>query len=739
MTKNIRASVFPSRLRLKPGDSRAKFEVTVVNDSEQFAAFQLELLAPGYATDPNRKWYRTEPRICAKKPPGAKTVFSVSILEAPIPGFVGRIEIIIRVFSLEFQGDARQPISLDIEPSEAYLILELPAPRLQAYPRNPIEIPVRIYNPRRQVSDVSLNLLGLETAWLPEGGHQQLIIPAGEKSIVHFRCQPPSPAVAPCADYEFTVEAMPSDGLMTSVAGTLEMLPAGFVEFDCLAKQQQIPKKRKFFTSWKSPPVTYQLRLENTSNLWQDIEVKLGGRDQKHCHTELTPETLILDPAEKSNVDLVVRKRRPWLGLTRRLLLEAEIDLKNTGNINSQVVPNPKSQLLELKVLPIIPPWLQALIALLLLLLLWLYLTRTPPGHLQPVTTVQISGDAGTVMSGSRDQTIRRWRVINGKLDYVGKLADTGKAVRVLRYRPLNNNIVAAGLENGEIQFWDILSSRKLRTLSYRKDDRVFGLAYTQDSRYIYSAHGSGRVLEWNLEDNQNRQPKRQIYVGFTIQAVVLSETPGTKLLIIAGRFNQLALWDLQSNRVYQVDYRYFNNADTQIASQNHYIESIATVGSTLATADNQGYITLWNLAERSCLPPRNAPLTGNQSKPNPSPERTCKIPILDQWNNGQQGRPVRSIALTGNGCYLASTGDDGRIMLWPLTASGKRIPETEGVRREIIVDQLNALLNSIDVTIQQGNILVANDDFYNTIRFYRLKEQGLNPFCQDQPANLDN
>jgi WD40 repeat protein len=747
MTNRINADIFPRRLRLKPGRSLATFTVTVINESSQFAAFQLELLAPGYTTDQNRKWYSTEPRVSAKKPPGDRTVFSVSILEAPIPGFVGRLELIVRVFSLEFQDEARRPISIDIEPGESYLILELPAPRLQVYPRNLIQIPVRVYNPRREVSDVSLNLLGVDSTWLPEGAYQRLVMPAGQQAMVHFLCQPPNPALAPCADYPFTVEAMPSDGLLTTADGILEMLPAGFIEFSCDRKQQQIPKKRKFFITWKSEPVTYKLQLENTSNLWQEIELKLEGQDLKGCKTDLVPDNLILDPAEKSDVDLVVHKKRPWLGLARRLLLEAEIHLKDTTNINSQVVPNPKAQLLELKVLPIIPPWLQAAAALLLLLLLWLWLNQTPPRHLDPVTTVQLSGDAGTVMSGSRDQTIRRWRVNEDKLDYAGKLADTGKAVRVIRYRPLLNNVVAAGLENGEIQFWDILSSKNLRTLSYFKDDRVFGLDFTQDSHYIYSGHGSGRVLEWNLEVGKTK-PTRQIYVNFAVYAIALSENIDERILIISGRYNQLALWDLRSNRVYQVKYQHLapeatpdaagesqNSYVTPISGQNNYIESIATTGSTLATADNQGYITLWNLAERSCLGSA-AKLKGkSQAKgQNKSNDKNCEIPILNQWNNGHQGKPVRSVALTSNGCYLASTGDDGRVMLWPLTTSGKRIPENsenETARREIVVDSLDTRLNSVDVMILQNNILVTNDDYDNRIRFNRLSEKGLNPYCQ--------
>lgn len=283
--------------------------------------------------------------------------------------------------------------------------------------------------------------------------------------------------------------------------------------------------------------------------------------------------------------------------------------------------------------------------------------------------------------------------------------------------------------------------------MSYKKDDRVFGLDFTQDSRYVYSGHGSGRVLEWNLEVGKTK-PTRQIYVNFAVYAIALSEKLDERILIISGRYNQLAIWDLRSNRVYQVKYQHLapeatpetegkpqQSYVTPISGQNNYIESIATSGSTLATADNQGYITLWNLAERSCLGSAAKLKDKSHAKgKNKSNDKNCEIPILNQWNNGHQGKPVRSVALTSNGCYLASTGDDGRVMLWTLTTSGKRIPENSEnatARREIIVDSLDTRLNSVDVMILQNNILVTNDDYDNRIRFNRISEKGLNPYCQ--------
>ena len=41
------------------------FDVTVINNSDKFASFQLELSAPGVDENSRIKWYCVEPEICA--------------------------------------------------------------------------------------------------------------------------------------------------------------------------------------------------------------------------------------------------------------------------------------------------------------------------------------------------------------------------------------------------------------------------------------------------------------------------------------------------------------------------------------------------------------------------------------------------------------------------------------------------------------------------------------------------
>ncbi|NJK65177.1 MAG: hypothetical protein HC941_00360 [Microcoleus sp. SU_5_3] len=53
-----------------------EFDVTVVNESNKFASFYIELLAIGADSESNVKWYSLEPKVSAKKPPRRSHNFS---------------------------------------------------------------------------------------------------------------------------------------------------------------------------------------------------------------------------------------------------------------------------------------------------------------------------------------------------------------------------------------------------------------------------------------------------------------------------------------------------------------------------------------------------------------------------------------------------------------------------------------------------------------------------------------
>jgi WD40 repeat protein len=280
--------------------------------------------------------------------------------------------------------------------------------------------------------------------------------------------------------------------------------------------------------------------------------------------------------------------------------------------------------------------------------------------------------------------------------------------------------------------------------------DRVFDLAFTNDSRVLFSGHGSGTVRGWTRVQGQWR-PTQKLYWGlpdnlsFAIASLAVS--PDDELVAIAGQFNRLTLWAWQGagalpGIAYDVPYSYLSAASQDddettaretippVTSRNSYLTSVSFARQNrrlMATADSLGVITVWDLQKiRTCLPTAQLNPRGTRGEHGNELRilRPANCPpeamILAQWPAGQQGSVIREIAFDKTGCYLASTGDDGRISVWPLTAAGT-LPASPRQAR-IAIDQFpNQRLNSIDLHRTQNNVLlIAADTPGHRVQLYR-------------------
>jgi WD40 repeat protein len=700
-----------------PGGKPTQFTVRVVNGGDRFASFQLDITPAGGEQKQDRSWYSISPEISTKNPPGDAVEFSVAIIDAPIQGFVGLVNLTVRAFSLELRREVRQVIRLELQEGrgQARLQLELPFHRLQVAPLDILEMPVLVRNPNQQPTNVTLTCKGIPETWLIEGATRQFQIKAGGQFSTNFLCQPPFGTEAVSKVYPLTITATHTNGPEAEALASLDILPRGSLSFECDPKVLTIPKGWRW-RFWRNDTATFQIHLNNASNLEQKVSIDILSESNLSYKVELDPNQVELPPLAQQTLELNIQRDRPWLGITEKL----EFQVKSQWH-DRRLEPRSPSQTIELRLQPIIPSWAFIVMSALLLTTLWYFSWLNPDnpfsGHRSAVTSVQLDGLTTIALSSSNDQTLRKWYMdgfFNPLINQdIGVVAQASKAMRVVRFRPVNNDLAAIGMENGDIQLWSLLEdkpTKPLFTYSYQRDDRVFGLTFTLDSRFLFSSHGSGLVLRWTTDRltleqkaEQAKQPLQTQKFDFAISDSALVGNDEKKLAV-AGRFNQLAIWNWEQNTIQKVAY-------PAPGGQEDYIQSIDVAEyrpNLLATGDTQGFITIWDLT--GCLA---------------DSDRSCTI--IDRWGDGHQGKAIRSLSLSPSGCYLVSGGDDGRAMFWALTATGKRAGELN--KGEILDQQANGI-TAVDVRSSGSHTIAIAGNSLGKVRAYQ-KDKMPNIGCE--------
>ena len=698
----IQSRISVNELTYKPGGDSVGFGVQVVNTSDRFASFQIDIIPAGTEGQDGLPWYSISPDISSKTPPGTTTDFQVNIFDTPTPGFIGQMNLTVRIFAMELGDESRQLVRLILEKGtrSVPLKVQLPLDKFQALPREEVPIPVRIINPGQSLAKTIVTLRGINPTWFGDGIEKQVMVQPGKETEIRFVCTIPFGSNAPSKPYPFTIEARVIDGELSIGTGSLEILPMGNTDFNCEQPDRHLPPQRQ---QWfrRTTSVDYPLTLNNASNVQQQVALEIKSASIPSSAILITPTIVDLGPQETQPVLVTITQPRPIIGRAKSVTLQT----RSTWS-DRRVDIQHETLDLKLKIHPILLIWWIVGIAVFVVpSTVWWFSCFNPRnrscGHSEAVNTVQLSGNADRAVSGSGDQTIREWNIsgfdsplINQEIGIIAKM---NKAVRVMRYKPANNDQVAVGLENGEIQLWDMLQRSDKPKISFgqQRDDRVLDLRFTPDSKSLISVHGSGQLFRWDLDQNQSgtqANPNNKLQLEFAIYSTAIVGDGQT--LAIGGKFNRLELWNWQTNQHRSIPY-------LKPGGQYDYIQTLATADyqpQTMASGDTQGNIVLWDM--KTCAT---------------DPKQPCRV--LDQWTNAHGNSPVRSVALSRNACYLVSGGGDGRVMLWPLTADGRRASK---YLAGILVDQSltpKDAIQSVDIKILQDKMVILSGSEDTQIR----------------------
>jgi WD40 repeat protein len=758
MLELVKSEISKKELKLTPDSSSSffaennqderEFDITVTNSSDRFASFQIELWAKGTEHLPEVQWYKVDPMICAKKPPGDRTTFHVIITKAPVPAYNTIVELTVKVLSVESERlSTSETVLLKIGEAQKPLKLFLPITDLKVYPSDRLVIPALVHNLSPRSTEVTLSLKELDPAWVKDGAVKSVRIGAGDSAQVELSCIPPQSPDVQSGIYNFEVEARDQLDNTDSETGTLEVLPNGYIAFSCSSQQLTIPPVAQWFSRHAS--IQYQLQFINQSALLQRIQPEIQEINQKKFVAKVLDEStseelhsIKLLPEAQATIPIKITPHRPWVGREQQLFLQVTPQLSHptSGETSSYIQAMPNTHTLELRVRPWVPFWLLGIGGLLgLFCLVSSFLTK--PYHTAPVNSVRLISNASTVVSGSSDQTIQRWQVLNFStffsnftwLRHQREIADsksTGKAVRVIREIPAHEGKIAAGLENGRIQLWNVSSQQKIIEFS-KLGDRVFDLVFTQDSKNLFSGHGSSQVRRWDLQtvyQDQNPQPDQEIVIPNTaISALAVSEQASQQPLVaIAGQFNQLVIWNPDKKTADVIDYQLkIETPQAPIVSSRYdYINSLAVSQGDfpiLVTADSKGWISTWSMSRlRDCTRQNDSVKfreTFRETFGNVIRQSPCPGAIIETWKGSDNFQSINAVAITKDGRYVAGAGEDGRVKLWQLNEYDKKSSEIS-----IKNPDLGISLKSVDIQQPDANhILITSNAPHNQVNLINV------------------
>jgi WD40 repeat protein len=307
--------------------------------------------------------------------------------------------------------------------------------------------------------------------------------------------------------------------------------------------------------------------------------------------------------------------------------------------------------------------------------------------HEDWVWAAALTPDGKTLVSGSKDETVRLWDVASGKVTAV--LAGHLDEVHCVACAP-DGKTLASGSDDGEVKLWDLVARKEWATLEAH-DKGVRAVTFSADGKLLVSASYEGPVKLWDAATGQARGTLSSP-VG-PVEA--LAVTPDGKLLATGGH---IAEWDPKEvNQFYRPGEVTLWEADTwkPVARFRGYPSAVTCLavtadGHTLAAGSDDKTVRLYDLAARK----ETAVLKGH-------------------------AEPVRSVAVTADGKLVASGDWKGVVNLWDV-ASGKRLASFSGH---------SFWVNALVFTPDGKKLISASAD--HTVKFWdvaALLQRALNP-----------
>lgn len=289
---------------------------------------------------------------------------------------------------------------------------------------------------------------------------------------------------------------------------------------------------------------------------------------------------------------------------------------------------------------------------------------HTLDGHTDKVLSVDFSPDGDLVASGSVDNTLRLWRVVQGSL--LRTMRGHPFPVLSTKFSP-NGAILATGSTDGTIRIWRVSDGKLLREL-HGHAGHIKSLDISNDGRYLVSCADDFTVRLWLMNSYRLIQTIDEGMLDITSvtfspdsKAIAWSEIDGTiRVRLISGSWLYLlnetpiaansVVFDPQeewigagfadgSVRLWKMSN---SNTDQILKSHTKAITDLefSPDGKWLATASTDGTIHLWERGENGF--------------------GTTPLLIYSGHISG-----INSISFSPDGNQIVSASDDYSLRIW--------------------------------------------------------------------------
>jgi WD40 repeat protein len=201
--------------------------------------------------------------------------------------------------------------------------------------------------------------------------------------------------------------------------------------------------------------------------------------------------------------------------------------------------------------------------------------------HSDGVWSVAFSPDGTLVASGGGDHLIRIWNVASSEL--VRTREGHASTVQHLVFSPDGRTLASAGGFDRTIRLWDVATGQLVETLTAHAD-AVLCLAYSPTGDRLASAGYDGAIHLWQTDAAKHLS---EISVGPGVVRAVAFAPPRGELLVAAGDDRVVRIWDAKTGDL--------------LADWKAHLDAIGALvisadGTRMASGDREGIIRLWKL-----------------------------------------------------------------------------------------------------------------------------------------------